>query len=403
MERFRPRNEGELAKLVSWAAGDGAALEVIAGGSKRGLGRPVAAPNLLDMTGFTGIEAYEPEELVLTAKPGTPLAEIEGMLERAGQMLAFEPGDWGQMLGGAQGRQTLAGMLACNLAGPRRIKQGAARDHLLGFHAVSGRGEAFKAGGRVVKNVTGYDLSKLMAGSYGTLAVLTEVTVKVLPRPEATGTLVLSGLDDVRGMAALTQALNSPYEVGGAAHLPGADAAGVLAGADRAATLIRVEGPRPSVAARADALREELRDFGAAELLLDAAATAPWRALADVRPFAGERDRVIWRISVAPQSGPGVSAAITRALDARFFFDWGGGLIWCSVAENAPEGGVDIVRAAAKATGGHATLIRASAALRDRIEVFEPQPSALASLSRRIKESFDPKRVLNPGRMYRDC
>lgn len=403
MQRFRPKDGPELAKLISWAAGDGEALEVIAGGSKRGLGRPVAAPHVLDMTGFTGLEAYEPEELVLTAKPGTPLGEIEAMLDRAGQMLAFEPGDWGEMLDGAAGRQTLGGTLACNLAGPRRIKQGAARDHLLGFHAVSGRGEAFKAGGRVVKNVTGYDLSKLMAGSYGTLAVLTEVTVKVLPKPEATRTLVLSGLDDERAVAALTQALNSPYEVGGAAHLPAAAAPSVLTGAGGAATLIRVEGPRPSVETRAAALRQELRDFGAAEVLSDAAAVAPWRALRDVRPFLGERDRVIWRISVAPQGGPGVAATIGRSLDMRAFFDWGGGLVWCAVASDVANGGAEIVRGAAKAAGGYATLIRASADLRARIPVFDPQPPALAALSRRIKESFDPRRILNPGRMYEDA
>src|SRR5215472_1790939 len=308
MPRFRPKDEQELAKVISWAAGECESLEVIAAGTKVGLGRPVEAPHVLDVSGIAGIEAYEPEELVLTAKPGTPLAEIESLLERSQQMLAFEPGDWGPLLGEAAGRQTLGGMLACNLAGPRRIKQGAARDHLLGFHAVSGRGEAFKAGGRVVKNVTGYDLSKLMAGSYGTLAVLTEVTVKVLPKPEATRTLVLSGLDDGRAVAALTRALNSPHEVGGAAHLPAAVAPSVVSGAGGAATLIRVEGPGPSVEARAAALRQELRDFGAAEVLSDAAAVAPWRALADVRPFAGERDRVVWRISVAPQNGPTVAA-----------------------------------------------------------------------------------------------
>ncbi|HKX08466.1 MAG TPA: FAD-binding protein, partial [Stellaceae bacterium] len=342
MPRFRPEDGPELAKLISWAAGEGQALEVITGGSKRGLGRPVEAPHILDVTGFTGIEAYEPEELVLTAKPGTLLREIEAMLDRAEQMLAFEPGDWGPLLGEAPGRQTLGGMLACNLAGPRRIKQGAARDHLLGFHAVSGRGEAFKAGGRVVKNVTGYDLSKLMAGSYGTLAVLTEVTVKVLPKPEATGTLLLSSLDHERAVAAMTQALNSPHEVSGAAHLPNATTGGVLPAAARPTTLIRLEGPRPSVEARAAALGQELGDFGAAELLLDAAAITPWRVLADVGPFAAEHDRAVWRISVAPQSGPGVAAAITRALDARFFVDWAGGLVWCAVAADVTDGGAEI-------------------------------------------------------------
>src|SRR5690242_1084373 len=359
-------------------------------------------PHVLDLGAFAGIRDYEPAELVLTAGAATPLGEIEAALDGARQTLAFEPPDWRALHGTSDNSATLGGVIACNLAGPRRIKQGAARDHLLGFHAVSGRGEAFKAGGRVVKNVTGYDLSKLMAGSYGTLAVLTEVTLKVLPKPEATWTLVLWALDDERAVATMTQALNSPHEVSGAAHVPSESVASALAGASQGATLIRLEGPKPSVEARAAALREELRDFGAAEVLVDESAVAPWRALADIKPLAAEQERVVWRLSVAPHSGPTVAAAITRALDARIVFDWGGGLLWCAVAEAAADCGSEIVRAAAKSAGGHATLIRASAELRRRVDVFEPQPAPLAALSRRIKESFDPKHILNPGRMVRD-
>jgi len=401
MSRFRPQDAGELAKLVAWAAAEGEVLEVLANGTKRGLGRPVEASHVLDTTGFAGVRAYEPEELVLTAGPATPLAEIERLLEQKQQMLAFEPGDWGPLMGAAPEQQTLGGVLACNLAGPRRIKQGAARDHLLGFHAVSGRGEAFKAGGRVVKNVTGYDLSKLMAGSYGTLAVLTEVTVKVLPAPEETGTLVLMGLDDARAVAAMTRALNSPHETGGAAHLPAASAATVLARASRALTLIRVEGPPPSVEARAAALRQELEEFGAAELLRGTPARQTWRALADIRPCAVDPERVVWRVSIAPQAGPGVAAAVSRTLDARYFFDWGGGLLWLAVAGSA-DGGAAVIRAAIHEIGGHATLIRAPETLRREVPIFEPQPPALAALGQRIKDSFDPKRILNPGRMYRE-
>jgi glycolate dehydrogenase FAD-binding subunit len=213
---------------------------------------------------------------------------------------------------------------------------------------------------------------------------------------------VLSGLDDLHAVAALTAALNSPHEVSGAAHLPRASAAGVLPGANQAATLLRVEGPPPSVQARAAALRDELRGFGTAELLGDAMAAAPWRALAEAHPFAGERDRVIWRVSVAPQSGPGVAATIGRALDATVFYDWGGGLVWCAIPAGTLDGGAAIVRQVAKAAGGHATLVRGSPELRARVPVFEPQPAELAALGRRIKESFDPKHILNPGRMYRD-
>ncbi|HUK09993.1 MAG TPA: glycolate oxidase subunit GlcE [Stellaceae bacterium] len=394
MTRFRPQDEGELVKLVAWAAGEGEALEVLARSTKRALGRPVEAPHVLDVAAFSGVRSYEPEELVLTAGAATPMAEIARVLESAQQMLAFEPGDWGPLLGADGGRQTLSGVLAANLAGPRRIKYGAARDHLLGFHAVSGRGEAFKAGGRVVKNVTGYDLSKLMAGSFGTLAVLTEVTVKVLPRPEETRTLLLAGLGAEPAVAAMTQALQSPHEVSGAAHIP-SDGSGA-----RSTTLLRVEGHKPSVEARSEALRRELGEFASVEFLDGAAALTPWRSLADLDFFAGDQSRVVWRLSVAPQAGPGIAAEIARGLDAKCVFDWGGGLVWLGVA-SAGDGGAATVRAAIAARGGHATLIRAPAALRMEVPVFEPLPAALQDLTRRIKDGFDPRRILNPGRMYR--
>jgi glycolate oxidase FAD binding subunit len=217
---FRPSDENDLVAIVQQAFAADEALELIAGGSKRGLGRPLQLPHVLDLGAFAGIRDYEPAELVLTAGAATPLAEIEAALDGAHQMLAFEPGDWRVLLGSTDKVPTLGGALACNLAGPRRIRQGAARDHFLGLKAVSARGEAFKAGGRVVKNVTGYDLCKLMAGSYGTLAALTEVSVKVLPRPEATRTVAVAGLDVTRAVAAMTQALNSSHEPTGAAYLP---------------------------------------------------------------------------------------------------------------------------------------------------------------------------------------
>jgi glycolate oxidase FAD binding subunit len=288
----------------------------------------------------------------------------------------------------------LGGAIACNLAGPRRIRQGAARDHFLGFRAVSGRGEAFKAGGRVVKNVTGYDLSKLMAGSYGTLAALTEISVKVLPRPEATRTVVLSGLNVGPALAAMTEGLNSAHELTAAAHLPADAAAHGLA-----MTLLRVEGPVPSVEARATALRRELAAFGAAEILGDEPSLKLWREIRDVVPLASLHDRAIWRISVAPSAAPALIAALAKHLDCRYFLDWGGGLIWLAVPP-AHDAGAAIIRGAVKE--GHAMLIRASDAVRAAVAVFQPQAREVAALSARVKESFDPKRLFNRGRMYPD-
>jgi glycolate oxidase FAD binding subunit len=395
MTRFRPADEQELAEIVAAAVAQEEPLELVAGGSKRGLGRPPQTPHRLDLTAFSGIRAYEPEELVLTAGAATPMSEIEAALAARGQLLAFEPPDWRGLLGGTSAG-TLGGAILCNLAGPRRIKAGAARDHFLGFRGVSGRGEAFKAGGKVVKNVTGYDLAKLVAGSYGTLVAVTEVTVKVLPRAEAERTLLLGGLDDGGAQRAMTAALNSPHEVSGAAHLPKGENGG-----NAPLTLLRLEGPAPSVAARASALRSELRDFGAAEEAEGAASAGLWRGIRDVLCLAGDPAGALWRVSVPPSAGPALAAEVARRLDAAWFFDWGGGLVWLAVA-GAGDGGAAAIRGALPRSGGHATLIRAPDALRAAVSVFEPQPPALAALTRRVKESFDPKRVLNRGRMYAD-
>src|SRR5829696_8465816 len=200
---LRPASPQDVLNAVVWAAAEETPLEIVGHGSKRGVGRPVQAEWTLDLSGVTGITLYEPDELVLSARAGTPLAEIEALLAAHGQQLDFEPMDYGPIFGAESGRGTIGGTLASNLSGPRRLKAGAARDHILGVRAVSGRGEAFKSGGRVVKNVTGYDLSKGLAGSWGTLAVVTELTFKVLPRPESAATLVIAGLDDYAAIAAL--------------------------------------------------------------------------------------------------------------------------------------------------------------------------------------------------------
>ena len=398
---FAPETREQVVEAVAWAAAESEPLEVLGRGSKRALGRPLQAAHSLDLSRLDGITLYEPEELVLSARAGTPLAAIEAALEEHRQMLAFEPADLGPLLGGEAGAASIGGVLACNLSGPRRIKAGAARDHFLGVEAASGRGELFKSGGRVVKNVTGYDLCKLLCGSYGTLAVMTDVTVKVLPRPEKTYTVLLFGLDDTQALAAMTRALGSPHEVSGAAHLPAAPVArsevSYVARAGAAVTALRLEGPGPSVEYRCAALRRELADLGATEELHSHNSRAFWRELRDVRPFVGDRDHAVWRLSVAPSDGPGVVAAIG---EGEAFYDWGGGLIWLSVPLNGADAGAAKVRDAVAAAGGHATLVRAPLELRAAAAVFQPQDAASALLSQRVKDSFDPNRVLNPGRMY---
>jgi glycolate oxidase FAD binding subunit len=416
---LKPASAAEVVDAVAQAVADETPLEIVGQGSKRGLGRPVQAAQQLDLSGLSGITLYEPNELVLTCGAGTPLAAIEAALKENNQQLAFEPADLSPLYGAAAGAGTIGGVLSCNLSGPRRLKAGAARDHFLGFKAVSGRGEAFQAGGRVVKNVTGYDLCKLMAGAHGTLAVLTEVTIKVLPAPEKSRTFLVYGLDDIGAVAALSRALNSSHEVSGAAHLPTAIAArsavDFVAGSRRPVTAIRVEGPGPSVEHRCAALRRELQGFGPSEELHSMRSSLLWRELRDAAALLPDPACLIWRLSIPPATGAQVIADINppprsgggqgggRASNSavEYYFDWGGGLIWLAL-QSSDDASAAIVRAAVARHGGHATLLRAPAATRLAVPVFEPQPEPLAALARRVKDAFDPRRILNPGRMAAD-
>jgi glycolate oxidase FAD binding subunit len=400
-DTLKARDSKDIEEAVRWALAEGKALEIVGRGSKRALGRPSQSDITLDLSALSGVTLYEPEELVLSAKACTPIAEIEALVDSKAQQLAFEPMDYGPLLGGPAGEGSLGGVLAANLSGPRRIKAGAPRDHFLGVAAVSGRGESFKSGGRVVKNVTGYDLCKLLAGSFGTLAAMTEVTIKTLPRPETETTVVLLGLDDARANRAMSAAMTSPCDVSGAAHVP----ANLIEHFDglhvtRAATLLRLEGVAPSVKHRRDALAGLLKQFGPLEHIDESHSHALWRSVRDARPLSatgGYGDRPLWRVSTIPSRGSEIAAMVPP--DARLFYDWAGGLVWIALPAS-DDAGAATVRRAIAALGGHATLVRAPAAVRAAVDVFEPQSAALAAVTRRVKESFDPKRVLNPGRMW---
>ena len=400
MTTFTPSTASELLDAVKWAVSEEAPLEVTGHGSKRGIGRAVQAEHTLDLSGLSGVTLYEPEELVLSAKAGTPLAEIETLLEQNNQQLAFEPMDCGPLHGGEPGRGTIGGMLAANLAGPRRLKAGSARDHVLGIDAVSGRGEQFKSGGRVVKNVTGYDLSKVMAGSWGTLAVVTDMTFKVLPAAEEETTVMLRGLTDEQAATVMAAAMGSSAEVSSAAHLPEGVAGGIDHGAlgGEAATLLRIEGFGPSVASRVGTLKSLFADAPEIAIVETLQSRRIWREIRDCTPFADGTEKPVWRISVPPMAGHQVALAIRQKTPATVYYDWQGGLVW---ARMEGEAEADIVRqAVGRLGGGHATLLRAPHAVRAAVSVFQPQPPALAALSRRLRQEFDPKAVLNPGRMY---
>jgi glycolate oxidase FAD binding subunit len=389
--------QAEILDTIRAANTTNTPLEIIGHGSKRGIGPPAAAGNVLDLSRLSGVNFYEPDELVLSARAGTPMVEIEMLLGKHGQQLAFEPMDYGPLLGAPAGRGTIGGVLATNTSGPRRLKAGAARDHILGVEAISGGGELFKSGGRVMKNVTGFDLSKGLAGSWGTLAVITDVTFKVLPAAETEQTLVLRGLDDPQGAAAMALAMGSNCEVSCAAHLPETVSGKVLDGALKSgtATLLRLEGFGKSVVSRLASLAGHFKL--ATDSLPEAQSRRLWRELRDCLPLADGTDRPVWRVSVPPISGHAVLADFRQHAAADAFYDWQGGLIWIRV-EGEPE--AEVLRGLIKKHGGgHATLVRASEGQRRVVPAFGPQAAELAALSLRIKSQFDPLGLLNPGRM----
>ena len=371
-DTLTPQDEAELAEAIRAASGP---LNITGGGT-----RPIGAPRAgrrLSTRGMRGITLHEPGALTLVARAGTPLAEVEAALAKAGQRLPFEPMDHRALLN-TTGEPTIGGVAAANVSGPRRIQVGACRDSLIGLRFVDGTGAIVKSGGRVMKNVTGFDLVRLLAGSFGTLGVLSEVAFKVLPASEAQAALVLRGLDEARAVQAMAAALGAPYEVTGAAHLPGQG------------TYLRIEGFAESVEYRAARLADLLAPFGAAEILNDAALVdAQWRDLRDVAAFH-DRPGDVWRVSVKPSDGPDI---VARAQPLAHQFDWGGGLVWLLM-----EDGCDL-RARLGDIRGHATLVRAAPETRARLPAFQPEPAPIAALASGLRARFDPRGLLNPGLM----
>jgi glycolate oxidase FAD binding subunit len=409
VDTMKVRDANDVEQVVRSALASEQPLEIIGHGSKRLIGQPMATNALIDLSALNAVTSYEPSELIITVQAGAPLADVVSLIDARNQHLAFEPVNTARLLGTAD-VGTIGGMIGAGLAGPRRIKAGGARDHLLGAHAVSGFGDAFKAGGKVVKNVTGYDLCKLLAGSWGTLAVMTEVTLKVMPRPENERTLVLRDLDDFAANRAMTAALGSPFDVSGAAHLPKAALAtatgglGDLGAAEQAVTLLRLEGIAASVDHRAAALGAVLAPFGRPELVADSASAQLWTAVRDVQPFeAGGRlgSWPIWRIVCPPASGATLGERLARDSGGSVIYDWGGGLIWAALPPD-PQAHAALVRPRVGAAGGHATLLRAPEDVRRLVDVFHPQPAGLAALGERVRHSFDPKNILNRGRLTRE-
>jgi glycolate oxidase FAD binding subunit len=402
LSQMRPVDEREFSRVLAEATATKTPLEVSGAGSKQSIGRPTQTAASVSSKAMRGITLYEPTEMVMSARAGTPVQQIEADLADRGQMLAFEPLELGPLVGSEAGQGTIGGVFATNMSGARRLSAGAARDHLLGVRAINGRGEVFKSGGRVMKNVTGVDLCRGLSGSWGTLAVMSEVTFKVLPVPEDTATIVILGLPDEFAVEALCTATSSPFEVSGAVHLQPALAAQLehegLRGQGQAVTAVRIENFAKSVRYRSEKIKGLLKAYGTMHELDRENSLRFWgelRRLSVLQKCVGP----IWRISTAPTAGPKVVAAITAYMECRAFYDWSGGLVWVELLPSTDAGAADVRRVIAT-HGGHATLIRAAPEVRAAVEVFQPLEPGLEKLSRRLKAAFDPAGILNPGRMY---
>ncbi|HRQ28385.1 FAD-binding protein, partial [Hyphomicrobium sp.] len=399
---MRPATEWELKSMMTALMERAIPVEIMGAGSKRGVGRPVAAPVAMTTAGIRGISLYEPSELVMAARAGTPLTQIEVELASRGQMLPFEPIDLGSALGAGAGVQTIGAVFAANLSGARRISNGAARDHLIGLRGVNGRGEIFKSGGRVMKNVTGYDVARGLSGSWGTLAVFSEVTFKVLPLPDDVVTLVYPDLTDDLAVELMSLSLTQPYEVSGTVHLSQALAGRLrhkgLASAGRPLTAIRLENFTRSITYRKQKLREVLVAYGAPMELELESSLEFWSEVRKLS-FLPPNGTHLWRISTTPSEAAALVAAVRRHMAVEAFYDWSGGLVWLETPASADAGSADIRRAVAS-HGGHATLIRADQPVRQSVDVFQPLAPAVDRITRGIKQAFDPLGLLNPGRMY---
>ena len=390
MTDIAAHSEADVVEAVRAAREWKSPLNIVGARTKRAFGRAVAGwGTVLDLSGLSGVVAYEPEELILTVRPGTKVAEIETLLAAKNQRPGFDPADWGPLFGASAGAGTIGGAIAADVAGSGAVRHGRVRDHLLGFHAVNGLGEAYKAGGRVVKNVTGFDLPKLMCGSFGTLGPLTEVTLRIFPKPPLSATLAVRDIVAQEGLALLRRVWSSPLDATGLAYIPASVA---FAGLESGAALIRLDGAREPLREKVAALRallcaSDMREIEEGDAL--------FRKLGDGAPFFGNAFDV-WRVAVPPASTAGCAAEIASPF---WYADWAGGMLWVGSDPQDAEAPAKL-RAIAMRAGGHATLMRASEDSRAQIPIFQPEPPERAALTRAVKAAFDPLGLFNPGRMF---
>ncbi len=400
---YMAQDEAELSGLVRDAKASSKALEICGFRSKRAAGRPMNPAAVISTAQLSGVTFYQPTELVISAWAGTPLQEVEAALAKRNQEFAFEPSDVSRIYGLDSHGASLGAIVAMNISGPRRILRGAARDHLLGVRAINGDGEVIKSGGRVMKNVTGVDLVRGLSGSWGTLAALTEVTFKVLPRAPESRTILFFGLTDEGAVGAMSAAMGTPYEVSGTIHLHSALVSRLtdreIAPSNTAVTALRLEGVPQSLTHRVEKLRKELAPFGDNYEIDHQTSRNFWSDIRSLAFLSADFERPLWRISVAPSKAPLVVRALSAFFPVNAAYEWSGGLLWLELPPSSDASATEVRRVLAEFSAD-SMLMRGPASVRSNIEVFQPLPLAKMRLVQSLKKAFDPAGVLNPGRMY---
>jgi glycolate oxidase FAD binding subunit len=397
---LKPDKEEAIAEIIKHCYKKNIPLEICGSGSKKNIGRNFQSQKILDISNYSGIIKYEPEELYIKVKSGTSIKEIKEALEKKNQHLAFEPTDFGPLFEGQTNEGTIGGVIACNFAGPRRFKVGSARDHVLGFKGVNGKGEIIKSGGTVVKNVTGYDLSKVITGSFGTLSVFTEISIKVLPKPDLTKTLIISNLHLKKGLEHLSAALSSSCDPSGAVFYPeffqnkftfnDLTTKGPI-------TAIRIEGSKLSIDERIKKLINELTvDKKEISILDPDQSNIFWEKTRSLNVFANLTNNLL-RI-VVPGSEAFDLINKLKIYHVKYFIDWGGNLVWAQL-DQLNSSILKEIKTIVKILGGYLTVIKVDESLKSSIDIFTID-DVKYKICEKIKKSFDPKRILNPGKMY---
>ena len=403
---YTPNNQEEISQFIYDSYQANKPLEIVTLNSKP-IGRSIQCSQTLDLRKNSGVIEYAPEELFIKVKAGTPLIDILEILKSKKQCLGFEPVDLGYLYNGKSNYGSIGGVTSCNLSGPRRFKSGALRDHLLGFTAVNGKGECIKSGGTVVKNVTGYDLSKLLAGSYGTLSVLTELVFKVIPEPEYAETFILYDLNPKKAMEAFSVAMKTSLEVSGACFYSKKNTEFLRLNdidSSKSVTAFRVEGPKKSVQERIVSLTKIFKEIKEKTVLELYQSNLFWKITANLECFSNSQNLVA-KISLPPTETAGFISQFCEDdimdINNKYFVDWAGGLVFLEINDKDPSYLIlEKIKKFCKEKGSHITIIKANDNLRRTGFFVSTSDENIKILAAKIKQSFDPKSILNPGKIY---